>query len=86
MRSPVSRSPLGECNAIKSWGFGERDLTFDLNVKAAFQRRLDVTSAPNAKRPPREPHRGDCQDRTYSQSRSRTEGSTSGNTKATRRR
>jgi len=38
MRSPVSRSPLGECNAIKSWGFGERDLTFDLNVKTAFQR------------------------------------------------
>jgi hypothetical protein len=38
MRSPVSRSPLRECNAIKSWGFGERDLTFDLNVKTAFQR------------------------------------------------
>jgi hypothetical protein len=29
---------LGECNAIKSWGFGERDLTFELNVKTALQR------------------------------------------------
>lgn len=26
--SPVSRSPLGECNAIKSCGFGNSELTF----------------------------------------------------------
>jgi hypothetical protein len=32
MRSPVSRSPLGECNAIKSSGFGDSELTFDPNV------------------------------------------------------
>jgi ATPase subunit of ABC transporter with duplicated ATPase domains len=28
IRSPVSRSPLGECNAIKSYGFGHNKLTF----------------------------------------------------------
>jgi hypothetical protein len=37
MRSPVSRSPLGECNAIKSSGFGDSELTFDPNVKTAFR-------------------------------------------------
>jgi hypothetical protein len=38
MRSPVSPSPLGEYNAIKSCGFGKSELTFVLNVKTAFRR------------------------------------------------
>jgi len=36
--SPVSVSPLGECNAIESCGFGESELTFVLNAKTAFRR------------------------------------------------
>jgi hypothetical protein len=28
IRSPVSRSTSGECNAIKSWGLGDSELTF----------------------------------------------------------
>jgi len=33
MSSPVSRRALGECNAIRSWGFGRRELTFSVSGK-----------------------------------------------------
>jgi len=36
IRSPVSLRALGECNAIRSWGFGHSKLTF----VGSFENRL----------------------------------------------
>ncbi len=36
MRSPVSRRALGECNAIKSQGFGHGKLTFVSSLETEF--------------------------------------------------
>ena len=41
MRSPVSRSPLGECNAIKSCGFGR-----ELTSGSALETEVDVSHKP----------------------------------------
>jgi hypothetical protein len=42
MRSPVSSMVLGECNAIKSWGFGHSELTFAGNLKPEFGNETTV--------------------------------------------
>jgi hypothetical protein len=39
MRSPVSRGALGECNAIRSWGFGPSELTSG----SALETEVDVS-------------------------------------------
>lgn len=36
MRIPLSRSALGECNAIKGRGFGQSELTFVLSLNTLF--------------------------------------------------